>query len=274
MDKLDILTDEALRAHALNSEFVRYIERFREILALERGDLRILDWGCGRGQAVIQLRRLGYQAFGADIDPQSIDNGRAYLAAGNGDPRWLQVIEGGRLAWPDGSFHFVFSETVLEHVAELEPLAKELYRMMACPAVGLHVFPARHGIVEQHLRMPFVHWTPKNTLRRWIILLYVALGVEPRWSRDGLWAKARQCYEYSISRTFYRRRSTLRSVFEKQGFGVEFVAADHPRIAAHRLLGPASRSSVFRPVVSWGVNEFKMVELLLTKGLDGIRPRE
>jgi 2-polyprenyl-3-methyl-5-hydroxy-6-metoxy-1,4-benzoquinol methylase len=38
-------------------------------------DLRVLDWGCGRGTTVAKLVEMGFDAYGVDIDPEPIKNG-------------------------------------------------------------------------------------------------------------------------------------------------------------------------------------------------------
>ena len=48
-------------------------------------------------------------------------------------------------------------------------------RTIAAPSAALHVFPSQYHVVEQHLRMPFVHWLPKNILRKAAIVFYVFL---------------------------------------------------------------------------------------------------
>lgn len=38
-------------------------------------DIRILDWGCGRGRAVLKLLNRGYSAFGVDLDVSAMKKG-------------------------------------------------------------------------------------------------------------------------------------------------------------------------------------------------------
>ncbi len=89
------LTDRDVANYHLNSEFVRYLELFGRRYGRAKNDIRVLDWGCGRGQAVVRLRQLGYNAAGADIDAESIENGRRYFveASTPGDASCLHVIE-------------------------------------------------------------------------------------------------------------------------------------------------------------------------------------
>lgn len=273
MSSFEALTEAELAEYRLNSEFLRYLEAFRNERGLQKHQVRVLDWGCGRGQATILLERLGYDVMGADIDEVSIRNGRAFYGDPKAGTERLRLLDaGGRLDVPDGTFDFVFSETVLEHIADLDAVVRELHRLMATPSSSLHVFPARRGIVEDHLYMPFIHWLPKNRLRKWAMYPYVALGVEPHWEEESLRAKVQRYYDYSLQHTFYRRPQDLRRAFAGFGFEVDFVAARHPRVANHALLGPLARVATLRQVLDAGLTHFRIVELLARKPASQTRP--
>lgn len=260
------LTESQLAGYRLNSEFVRYLEAFRNERGLQKHQVRVLDWGCGRGQATILLERLGYDVTGCDVHEESIRNGRAFYNDATVAARRLRLLDaGGRLDLPDASFDFIFSETVLEHVADLDAAVHKLDRLLATPGASLHVLPARRGIVEQHLHMPFIHWLPKNRLRKWAMYPWVALGAEPRWVEEGLRAKVNRYYAYSLEHTFYRRPRDLRRAFERRGFVVDFVGARHPKLAQHPVLGALTRVRPLQHAVNAGLTHFHIVELWAQK---------
>ncbi len=159
----------------------------------------------------------------------------------------------------------MFSETVLEHVVDLDAVAREFRRLTATPSCGLHVFPARRGVVEQHLNMPFIHWLPKNRLRRLVMRAYVAAGVEPKWVEESLRDKVQRYYDYSLEHTFYRPIQEVRDTFERRGFQSRLVAGEHPRITQHAVLGAMVRPPGLRQAVNWALTNFKVVELLLER---------
>ena len=262
------LSEDEVASYRLNTELVRYLEIFCSRYRLDKGRVRVLDWGCGRGEAVAHLQRLGYQAAGADVDAESIDNGRHYFASA-GTPAGISCLHvigsDGRLDAPDGSFDFVFSETVLEHVVDLDAVARELGRLTARPSFGLHIFPSHRGVVEDHLHMPFIHWLPKNRLRRWAMYPYVAAGIEPRWVEEGIRNKVRRYYEYSLQHTFYRSPQEICDTFRHYGFLSCLVSGEHPRVARHPVLGPMLHWQISRRAISWALTNFKVVELLLEK---------
>jgi SAM-dependent methyltransferase len=105
---------------------------------------KVLDFGCGAGAMVAEYRSAGYEAFGCDIE----------LAE---QTDLLKRIDTGSygLPFPEGSFDFVFSDQVFEHVKNLALAVGEIHRVMKPGAVSLHIFPARWKPVESHTFVPF-----------------------------------------------------------------------------------------------------------------------
>ncbi|MFM6932101.1 MAG: class I SAM-dependent methyltransferase [Novosphingobium sp.] len=80
---------------------------------------RILDFGCGGGEYLLRMRRLGNAVVGVDFDPASLD-----LARKSG----LEVMFPGELDSPefDGSFDLVTLAHVIEHVQDPVALLRRL----------------------------------------------------------------------------------------------------------------------------------------------------
>ena len=70
LTKHDVLTEKEMSGFSMNPRIFRLIEYYRDKMKLDKSRMNILDWGCGRGQAVLWLREQGYSAFGTDIDPR------------------------------------------------------------------------------------------------------------------------------------------------------------------------------------------------------------
>lgn len=266
----DVLTEQHLNDFVINPEIPRYLELLARKLGLPNNQINVLDWGCGRGQSVHLLRKLGYNAYGVDINPESLNNGRAYFSKKPEYPEdmLLLIDPKGKIDFPDNFFHFVFSYQVLEHVEHIEDFASELSRVLAPNGMCLHIYPAHKRIVEGHLFMPFVHWLPKNNARKLLITLFVALGIEPRWQElksNGLLEKVNTYYKFSVNETFYRSLKMNRETFAKRGFQTDFVIINNPLLRKYK---PVSRLLEFNPLkrfINWALLNFKSVELLLTK---------
>ncbi len=75
------LTEADLVSHEMNPRVLTYLERYCEQHGFDRQHVRILDWGCGRGQSVMKLCEQGYAAVGVDIDPDRFSKMQAAAMA-------------------------------------------------------------------------------------------------------------------------------------------------------------------------------------------------
>jgi hypothetical protein len=144
----------------------------------------------------------------------------------------------------------------------------ELSRITVEGGAGHHVFPAKWGIREGHLFMPFIHWLPKNRVRWWWIRFWVGIGVEPRWEElEGktLHQKTDRYFEYINSCTYYRPIKKIRQIFEDAGFRVNFITWQDPKVQRNPLLKFLTRYKISRRWVNWVLIYFIRVEISLQK---------
>jgi len=273
LTKHDLLTEDEMLNFNISPRIYRQIECFRDKMQLKRSDMNVLDWGCGRGRSIVWLREQGYNAFGADIDPEPLGNCRKLLSSRGLDADSLiSLLENGEeKQFPDNYFHLSFSEGVLEHVKDIEQVAANLKRVTAPGGVGVHFFPAHRHFVEIHLFMPLLHWLPKNKLRKICISLLLMLGAGPRWKE--LQGKTRReqaqaYYEYIVNKTYYRTPRELINVFRRNEFKVDFVALKDFGLEKHPLLAKLVCFKPLRPFLNWGMLNFGQVGLIVTKETD------
>ena len=113
----------------------------------------LLDFGCGRGVLIEELRRLGKEAYGLELDTERIRNCIP--------PERMEIITlyDGILPSPfkDGMFQSVFCSEVLEHVPDYEAAIKDIARVakktaiFTVPDVSGIPLGFRHGTVPWHL---------------------------------------------------------------------------------------------------------------------------
>ena len=99
-----------------------------------------LDLGCGDGKLMrILLEAAGRPACltGVDIDPQETRD-----ALASGIYQRVHTGPGDRLPERDAAFDFVFSNSVLEHIDELEPVIAEVARVLLPGGAFLFTVPA------------------------------------------------------------------------------------------------------------------------------------
>jgi SAM-dependent methyltransferase len=110
-------------------------------VVIERGlpPGRGLDLGCGDGK----LMRILLDAapgpaslVGVDIDPQETRD-----AAASGVYQRVHTVPGERIPEADASFDFVFSNSVLEHIPEIEPVIAEVGRLLRPGGAFLFTVP-------------------------------------------------------------------------------------------------------------------------------------
>ncbi len=256
------LTEAEFARFTPNAEVLRYIELTRQRLGLKSNEMKVLDWGSGRGEYVLWLRDAGYDAYGAEIRSEAAARGRDLFGVRNYDfDRIIKRIGPGcRTDLSAGVFHFVFTHYVLEHVADINAVTREIARVTAPGGYGFHVYPGKLRLIEPHLFMPFVHWLPKSPLRKWAIRAFLACGIEPRWdwlAHENMRRKTAAYHDFCMQETFYRPFHEVRGSFSNVGFEVTSVAADHPLLRRLRAIP--------KPLVEFPVRLFQTVEIIVRK---------
>lgn len=112
----------------------RVAELVRELRLPPRG--RVLDYGCGVGAftAVLRSALPGWEVHGTDISNEALARAEAALP----DCRFHRLDECERLS---GSFEFVFSHHVLEHVSDVQSTAATIANMLVPGGAMLHILP-------------------------------------------------------------------------------------------------------------------------------------
>ena len=154
----------------------------------------ILDFGCGHGAMVQAYRLAGLQAFGADVKVERPADWLRAITAVNGSYR---------IPFDDEAFDFVYSNSVLEHVEDLDSALSEMKRVLKPGGVSLHFFPPRAKPIEPHVLVPLGGMV---RARPWL-LLWALLGVRNSFQK-GLSSSrvARSNHAYLHGQTFYRSK--------------------------------------------------------------------
>jgi ubiquinone/menaquinone biosynthesis C-methylase UbiE len=147
----------------------RLIHEFgREQQALP--EIHVLDLGCGLGEQMVYMSRLGFQMSGCEVNANLVNSTLAALnRAGfaNTDVRLSTVPT--ELPFEANRFHAVYANGVFEHCSEMPSLVAEVSRVLMPNGVFLTAFPLQSVIMETHVRLPFVHWFAKGRMQRSLI---------------------------------------------------------------------------------------------------------
>jgi SAM-dependent methyltransferase len=99
--------------------------QFLRLAGLDRGSLKILEIGCGKGAILSFLRLSGHVVRGIDVDPEAI---RECVAA---HPEIeATVASGDELPFDDACFDVVLSLDVFEHIRDSDRHLREVTRVL------------------------------------------------------------------------------------------------------------------------------------------------
>jgi len=165
----------------------------------------IMDFGCGVGQVVHELRDLGYQAFGCDvkIDAKSMH-----------DENIIRLINSQpyKLPFKNDTFNIILSEQVFEHVQNYSEVISEINRVLKPDGCCLHIFPSRYKLIESHVYVPL-----SSIIKSYSWLLFWAkMGLRNEF-QTGLSAKetGTRNYDYLRSHTNYLSKKQITKQFKE-----------------------------------------------------------
>lgn len=118
-----------------------------------------LDLGCGDGKLMRILLNASGAAptlVGVDMDPLETRD-----AVKSGVYVRIHTVPGNRIPEPDASFDFVFSNSVLEHIDDIEPVMAEVGRLLRPGGTFLFTVPSAgfHGC----LAGPLLPWSDRES---------------------------------------------------------------------------------------------------------------
>jgi ubiquinone/menaquinone biosynthesis C-methylase UbiE len=171
----------------------------------------ILDFGCGGGETVLELRSRGFDAYGVDIKLDAGEN--AFL-------RLISTDLGYRIPFDDQTFDFVYSDQVFEHVQDHDVALAEIWRVLKPGGASLHLFPPKYRPLEAHTFVPLAGVLQS---RAWLSL-WAFLGVRNTF-QVGLpfTVVADRNYTYLHNNTRYLAKRDIRRLVSHRFANVTFA---------------------------------------------------
>lgn len=226
---------------------------------------RLLDYGCGGGSTVMMGRERGLDIVGADIF-QVTDRVRLGHEAAGRLGEFIFEMPDAKLPFADGIFDAVCSNTVFEHVEDMDLALAEIRRVLKPGGVLLNIFPTVEVWREGHCGVPFSHWlqkSPKQQVRFLAAMRRLGLGHLTEGKSAEAWAEG--FGEYLQRFTFYR---PLDEVIRKHRRVFAQVTRDEADFAAYRLrqkspaLGRLAVASPVRPFTRFAISRLAFVVLV------------
>jgi SAM-dependent methyltransferase len=200
---------------------------------------KILDFGCGSGQVVAAGLAGGREMFGVEIFSGE-STARADVEHLGLLGNRIFEVGNGRLPFEDGMFDLAVSNTVFEHVEDLDSALAEIHRVLRPGGRLVAFFPSREVVRENHFGVPFLHWLRRGSrLRLAWATLWRRMGGGLHTEGRGAAEWARHALDWIDRYTIYRRRAEI-----LRSFGRRFQTSPAEeeylrfRVALHRRLRP------------------------------------
>lgn len=194
----------------------RYLLQRADNLRSEKGDIRILDFGCGRAEVVIEARRRGINAYGADVFHGATSSRKELIARHGLLGDVVKEIKDGIIGYESESFDLVVSNMVFEHVVGIDSALNEIYRVMKKGSLFISLFPTKEVIREGHFGIPFLHWFSRGSKIRYLytlVLRSLGLGLDNGIKSSFEWTN--KALNYIDNKTAYRKQKDIMSCFSK-----------------------------------------------------------
>jgi methionine biosynthesis protein MetW len=197
---------------------LRRFELNRNDLAcqLALGGDSLLDIGCGDGELLLLLKDKYRQLYGIDIAKPRIDRIRKKCSNESN----IHVILGDinrQLPFADGSFDTITVISVLEHIFDPYHLMKECYRLLR----------EKGTLIVQ---VPNIAWFPYR--------IRALMGKVPE-------APGAEGGEWDYEHLHYFTRTSLKKLFEREGFRVERITSGGIFAKPRRIWGSLLSGDIF-----------------------------
>ena len=184
-----------------------------------RPEDRVLDFGCGIGEAVEILVDRGIDAYGVDVAEWWGKDYGSYWQSTPPPPSEilarLRSVDEHRyeLPYPDGWFKLVLSWATFEHVFDYQAAFREIGRILQPGGIAVNVFPGLGSPMEPHLEIPIVALCRYDW---WLSLWGLRRGTGASWRERREWLRQ------NMRLNNYPTRAELRKHAAAAGVGIEF----------------------------------------------------
>jgi len=164
-------------------EFHDYLHKIMEYIRQKydiQGD-KALDLGCGMGELSVFLALQGWDLVGVDMDEKQLKIAHL-LSEENRNVAKFVKADAYNLPLSNEKFDLVICFDVFEHIEDLMPVFKELYRVSKKNSVIFVRFPNKLKLVDDHTGLPLLPLLPKKI---WGLYLSVS-GNNRKYYQEGL----------------------------------------------------------------------------------------
>ena len=132
------------------SDEATFQRRVNIALSFLNGRKRILDFGCGIGQATRIFADAGHEVVGVDISTPAILHARENVPHGT----FETISQEGTLPFPDQNFDACYCSEVIEHLFDVAGFLQEVHRVLKPDGILVLTTPY-HGLIKNLLIATF-----------------------------------------------------------------------------------------------------------------------
>ena len=143
---------------------------------------KVMDFGCGKGNLVHALHRLGFDAYGCDVKNYWTEEDLPVSEKLKTIP-----LSPYRLPFDNNTFDVVVSTSVLEHAQNTEECFREIHRVLKPGGYAMHHYPGKWYLpYEPHIYVPLVNYFWPRCSKGWL-RLWALFGVRNEYQQDQSW---------------------------------------------------------------------------------------
>tara|TARA_A100001015_G_scaffold311546_1_gene415005 strand:- start:561 stop:1298 length:738 start_codon:yes stop_codon:yes gene_type:complete len=189
---------------------------------LSSHDTRVLDFGSGEGNLVRKLHYAKFDAVGCDIL-------QWYKACEGKQVNGLMIGKDlicnteNHIPFADEHFTSIVSNQVIEHISDLDAIARELNRVIKPGGFAYLLFPVKESIIEPHTKIPLLqHFNPSSIIFALLISIKIFMRnlIAGKDSRVSVAQKVRESRLYFQDHIHFRHLNDVKMIFEGAGFEV------------------------------------------------------
>ena len=143
----------------------RFMLDFAVHFASNNPGARILDYGCGAGEIVQAGLASGLDISGTDVFYEGANYRETAESSGLLGTA-IHEIHDGRIGFEDSYFDLVMNNQVMEHVADLDAVLREINRVLKPGGLLLSCYSSREVLREGHIGIPLSHRLPRDSKLR------------------------------------------------------------------------------------------------------------
>ena len=196
----------------------KVINQYSKEIGFKFKESKVLDIGCGSGDAVKEMLEFGIETYGVDISFKPGQNLELLISNGN-----LKLInlDNYKIPFQDNYFDIIYADQVLEHVQDLNSFIDEVFRVLKPNGFFVAYFPSKYKPVEPHVGIPFGGFF-RPILYLYICVFIGAYYIQKSSKSDSKGEKVSKIRAYLDYNTCYRTKCDLHNAFSQKFSTVKY----------------------------------------------------